>query len=173
LQKRSTPNKLVSSESARSAGTVGTTDTVVSDFNVDMDEPLKELLQYSTPDHSPPESSTSTPSSTLFHESNNSELARVLNCDLAINDLTTFDTVAKIWSNLNLRCIEKFGGQDSIKNDVTISDITWASTILPAYRSWNMMKGYFEDIDRWIAKIDNFCKSNLSNYKMVLAYKTL
>lgn len=170
MQKSSTPNKLVSSKNARSAGTVGTTDTVVSDF---MDVPLKESLQYSTPEHSSQESSTSTPSSTLFHESNNSELARVLNCDLAINDLSTFDTVVKIWSNLNMRCIEKFGGQDRIKNDVTISDITWASTTLPAYRNWNMMKDYFENIDKWIAKIDNFCKSNLSNYEMVLAYKTL
>ena len=142
----------------RSAGTVGTIETIVSDFNIDMNEPLKELLQYSTPEHSPLESSTT---SLLFHESNNSELARVLNCDLAINNLSTSDTAAKIWLNLNLRCIEKFGGQDHFKNDVTITDITWASVTLPAYRSWSVMKDYIDDIDKWAAKIDNFCKSNL------------
>ena len=158
MQKHSTPNRLVSPENMRSAGTVGTTETIVSDFNVDMDESLKELLQYS----SPVESSAASPCSTLFYESSNdSELARALNCDLAINNLTTFDTAAKIWSNLNLRCIEKFGGQDHIKNDVSISDITWANSTLPAYRSWTMMEDYFDDIDKWMAKIDNFCKSNL------------
>jgi hypothetical protein len=158
LQKYSTPNRLLSPENTRSAGTVGTTETIVSDFNVDMDESLKELLQYS----SPMESSAAYPCSTLFHESSNdSELARALNCDLSINNLSTSDAAAKIWSNLNLRCILKFGGQDHIKNDITISDITWAGTTLPAYRSWTMMKDYFDDIDKWTAKIDNFCKSNL------------
>lgn len=161
MQKHSTPNKLISPENMRSAGTVGTTETIVSDFNVDMDESLKELLQYSTPEHSPLESSTTSPCSTLFHESNNSELARVLNCDLAINNLSTSDTAVKIWSNLNSRCIEKFGDQDHIKNDVTITDITWASVTLPAYRSWSVMQDYIDDIDKWTAKIDNFCKSNL------------
>ena len=118
-------------------------------------------MQYSTPEHSPLESSTTSPCSTLFHESNNSELARVLNCDLAINNLSTTDTAVKIWSNLNSRCIEKFGDQDHIKNDVTITDITWASVTLPAYRSWSVMQDYIDDIDKWTAKIDNFCKSNL------------
>jgi hypothetical protein len=154
----------------RSGGTVGTTDTITSGSSVGMDEPLNQLLQYSTPENS---SSTSTPRSILYHESNDSELARVLNCDLAINSLTTFDIAGKIWSNLNLRCIEKFGSQNYVKNDVTISNITWASTTLPAYRSWNIMKNYYEDIDRWIVKINNFCKSNLSNYEIVLDYRTL
>ena len=94
----------------------------------------------------------------------------MLNSDLSINNLSTSDTETKIWSNLNNRCIEKFGGQDHIKNDVSISDIMWASTTLPAYRSWNTMKNYFDDIDKWIAKISSFCKLNLSNSEIVLDY---
>jgi hypothetical protein len=97
---------------------VGTADTIISDI----DEPLKQLLQYSTPEHLP-ESTTSTPHSTLYHEINDSELARALNCDLALNHLTTFDTPSKIWLNLNNRCIEKFGSQSYIKNNATISNI--------------------------------------------------
>jgi len=97
----------------------------------------------------------------------------VLNCDLAINDLTTLDAATKIWTNLNLRCIEKFGNQNHLKNDITISDITWASITLPAYRNWNTMKDYYDDIDKWIVKINNFCKSNLSNYEIILDYKFL
>src|SRR3954451_561456 len=135
----------------------------VSDPNDDMDESLKEPLRYSTPEHSPLESSTSTPCSTLYHESNDSEFARVLNSDLFMNNFTTFDAAAKIWSNLNLRCIEKFGSQDHIKNDVIISDITWARVTLPAYRGWNTMEEYCYEVDRWIIKINNFCMSNLSN----------
>jgi hypothetical protein len=111
----------------RSSDTADTADTIISGSSVvcvDMNESLKLLLKYSTPEHSPLESSTSTPRSTLYHEPNNSKLARMLNCDLAINNLTTFDTAAKIWSNLNLRCIEKFGNQNHIKNDITLSDIT-------------------------------------------------
>jgi hypothetical protein len=154
IAKSSTPSKLVPLDNTRSAGTIDTTDTIISD----MDEPLKELLQYSTPEHSSLESSTSTPCSTLYHDSHGSELARELNCDLALNNLTTFDTAAEIWTNLNLRCIKKFGLQDDIMNNVSITDITWASTTLPAYRSWNMMKDYYDDIDRWIKKINNFCK---------------
>ena len=92
---------------------------------------------------------TSTSFSTFYRESNNSELAHIIiNCDLAMNNLTTSDDTAKIWSNLNLHCIEKFGNQDHIKNDVSISDITWASTTLPAYRSWNTMKNYHDDINK-------------------------
>ena len=87
------------------------------------------------PEHTYLESSASTPSSTFYCKSNNSELARIINCDLAMNNLTTSDDAAKIWSNLNLRCIEKFGNQDYIKNDVSISNITWASTTLPTYCS--------------------------------------
>lgn len=79
-----------------------------------------------------------------------------------MNNLTTFDTAENIWANLNLRCIEKFGNQNHIKNNITISDITWASMTLPAYRSWNAMKDYFDYIDSWMTKINNFCKSYLS-----------
>ncbi|GET00567.1 hypothetical protein GLOIN_2v1840268 [Rhizophagus clarus] len=70
---------------------IDTADTIISD----MDEPLKQLLQYSTPEHLP-ESITSTSYSTLYHEINDSELARALNCDLALNHLTTLDTPLKI-----------------------------------------------------------------------------
>ncbi|GES82340.1 hypothetical protein GLOIN_2v1781828 [Rhizophagus clarus] len=142
-------------ENTRSSDTAGTADT---DSNVD--ESLKQLLNYSTPERSSFESSTSTPRSSLYRESNNSELARVINCDLAMNNLTTFDTAENIWANLNLRCIEKFGNQNHIKNNITISDITWASMTLPAYRSWNAMKDYFDYIDSWMTKINNFCNNN-------------
>ncbi|GET50617.1 hypothetical protein GLOIN_2v1877145 [Rhizophagus irregularis DAOM 181602=DAOM 197198] len=135
-------------ENTRST-TSGTTGSV--------NESLRELLQYSTPEHTCLESS---PSSSLYLKPNDSELARVLNSDLSINNLSTSDTETKIWSNLNIRCIEKFGGQDHIKNDVSISDIMWASTTLPAYRSWNIMKNYYDDIDEWIAKISSFCTAN-------------
>ncbi|PKC64982.1 hypothetical protein RhiirA1_515570 [Rhizophagus irregularis] len=135
-------------ENTRST-TSGTTGSV--------NESLRELLQYSTPEHTCLESS---PSSSLYLKPNDSELARVLNSDLSINNLSTSDTETKIWSNLNIRCIEKFGGQDHIKNDVSISDIMWASTTLPAYRSWNTMKNYYDDIDEWIAKISSFCTAN-------------
>ncbi|GES90539.1 hypothetical protein GLOIN_2v1840269 [Rhizophagus clarus] len=121
-----------------------------------MDKPLKQLLQYSTPEHLP-ESTTSTSYSTLYHEINDSELARALNCDLALNHLTTLDTPSKIWSNLNNRCIEKFGSQNCIKNNATISNITWAKTTLSGYCNWNMMRNYYDDIDKWIVKINNFC----------------
>ncbi|GBC10610.1 hypothetical protein RclHR1_09780002 [Rhizophagus clarus] len=142
---------LVTPENTRPVS-VGTADTIISD----MDEPLKQLLQYSTPEHLP-ESTTSTPYSTLYHEINDSELARALNCDLALNHLTTLDTPSKIWSNLNNRCIEKFGSQNCIKNNATISNITWAKTTLSGYRNWNMMRNYYDDIDKWIVKINNFC----------------
>ncbi|GES97053.1 hypothetical protein GLOIN_2v1840269 [Rhizophagus clarus] len=102
---------------------VGTANTIISD----MDEPLKQLLQYSTPEHLP-ESTTSTPYSTLYHEINNSELARALNYDLALNYFTTLNTPSKIWSNLNNH-----------------------------YHNWNMMRNYYDDIDKWIVKINNFC----------------
>ncbi|GES86276.1 hypothetical protein GLOIN_2v1781828 [Rhizophagus clarus] len=129
-------------------------------LNGDLDNDFLQLLNYSTPKRSPFESSTSTPRSSLYHESNNSELARVINCDLAMNNLTTFDTAENIWANLNLRCIEKFGNQNHIKNNITISDIMWASMTLPAYRSWNAMKDYFDYIDSWMTKINNFCNNN-------------
>ncbi|GET03934.1 hypothetical protein GLOIN_2v1840269 [Rhizophagus clarus] len=142
---------LVTLENTRPVS-VGTADIIISD----MDEPLKQLLQYSTPEHLP-KSTTSTPYSTLYHEINDSELARALNCDLALNHLTTLDTPSKIWSNLNNHCIEKFGSQNCIKNNATISNITWAKTTLSGYRNWNMMRNYYDDIDKWIVKINNFC----------------
>ncbi|UZO24414.1 uncharacterized protein OCT59_016716 [Rhizophagus irregularis] len=150
--KYSTP---VMAENTRSSNTAGTADT---DSNVD--ESLKQLLNYSTPEHSPFESSTSTPHSSLYHESNNLELAHIINCDLAINNFPTFDTAENIWANLNLRCIEKFGNQNHIKNNITISDITWTSMTLPAYCSWNTMKDYYYYIDSWMIKINNFCNNN-------------
>ncbi|POG77155.1 hypothetical protein GLOIN_2v1474079 [Rhizophagus irregularis DAOM 181602=DAOM 197198] len=104
-------------ENTRSSDTAGTADT---DSNVD--ESLKQLLNYSTPERSLFESSTSTPRSSLYRESNNSELARVINCDLAMNNLTTFDIAENIWANLNLRCIEKFGNNDSQTADISNSD---------------------------------------------------
>ena len=110
-------------------------------------------MQYSTAENLSLEPTSSTSFSTLYHDS---------------NDL---DTAAKIWFDLNLRCIEKFGGQDHIGNGVTISDLTVASTILTAYRSWDVMKNYHDDIDRWMVKINEFCKSNLSNYEIVLDSK--
>lgn len=109
----------------------------------------------------------STPCSTIYNdpEPNDSELARIINCDLAVNNLTTYDTAKKIWTNLNERCIEKFGDedQDHIKNNVVMSDITWACKTLPAYCSWNKINDYYSDINRWIEKINNFCKLSLSN----------
>lgn len=71
------------------------------------------------------------------------------------------DSATKIWANLNLRCIERFGNKDYIKSDVSISDITWACTTLPAYRSWDTMKDYYDDIDRWLAKLNDFSMLNL------------
>lgn len=64
----------------------------MSDSNINIDRPLKELLQYLTSGHFLLKSSTSTLCSTLYHESNDPELVCILNCDLAINDLTTFNT---------------------------------------------------------------------------------
>ncbi|EXX63886.1 hypothetical protein GLOIN_2v1814732 [Rhizophagus irregularis DAOM 181602=DAOM 197198] len=104
-------------ENTRSSDTAGTADT---DSNVD--ESLKQLLNYSTHEHFLFESSTSTLRSALYRESNNSELARVINCDLAMNNLTTFDTAENIWANLNLRCIEKFGNNNSQTADISNSD---------------------------------------------------
>jgi len=127
------------------AGTAGTTDTIVSDSDEG------ESLQCSTPEHSYLESSASTPC-TLYQDT---ELARIINCDLAMNNLTTSDTADKIWSKLNQRCIEKFGKDHLIK----ISDVTWACKILPAYSNWNTMEEYYGDINEWISKINNICKS--------------
>ncbi|UZN99373.1 uncharacterized protein OCT59_000650 [Rhizophagus irregularis] len=64
-------------ENTRST-TSGTTGSV--------NESLRELLQYSTPKHTCLESS---PSSSLYLKPNDSELARVLNSDLSINNLST------------------------------------------------------------------------------------
>ena len=130
---------------------------------------MKVLLQYSTPEGT---YLKSPPSSSLYHESDDSDLARVLNSDLSINNITTFHSATQIWSNLNLRCVEKFGNQDHITESVSISDIKWARMTLPAYRCWNMMRDYYVDIDKWIAKIENFCKSNLLNSEIVLDYQS-
>ena len=83
-------------------------------------------------------SPASTVCSVFYQDSNTSDLARIVNCDLAMNDLSTFNTSEEIWLDLNRRCIKKFGHQDCIKNDVTISDITWACTTLSAYLSWSI-----------------------------------
>ncbi|UZO15189.1 uncharacterized protein OCT59_006622 [Rhizophagus irregularis] len=127
LQKYSTP---VMAENTRSSDTAGT-----ADIDSNVDESLKQLLNYSTPEHSP---------LNLQHQL------------FAHHYIAT----ENIWANLNLRCIEKFGNQNHIKNNITISDITWASMTLPAYRSWNMMKNYYYYINSWITKINNFCNNN-------------
>src|ERR1700722_19903888 len=92
--------------------------------------------------------------SVFYQDSNTSDLARIVNCDLAMNDLSTFNTSKEIWLDLNRRYIEKFGHQDCIKNDVTISNITWACTTLSAYLSWSTIKDYYNDINGWITKIN-------------------
>ena len=83
------------------SSTPGTTNTIGSDSEDELDELPKELLQCP----------------------NDSDLARILNCDLAINKLTTFDTPQEIWLSLNLRCIEKFENKDHIHDNVSISDL--------------------------------------------------
>ncbi|PKY62879.1 hypothetical protein RhiirA4_490226 [Rhizophagus irregularis] len=77
--------------------TAGTADT-----NSNVDESLKQLLNYSTSEHFPFEFLTLTFHSSLYCESNNLELVCIINCDLTINNLITFDTAEKIWLNLNL-----------------------------------------------------------------------
>jgi hypothetical protein len=101
-------------------------DTVVSD-NIEIDELGPEQLY--------PESPMSNVGSMFLQDSNNLDFARIVNCDLAINSLTTSNTPEEIWLNLNGRCIEKFGNNDCIKKDIVMSDITWACTTLPAYLS--------------------------------------
>ena len=44
-------------ENTRLNDTIGTADTIISDSSVNMDESLKQLLTYSTPEHSFIESS--------------------------------------------------------------------------------------------------------------------
>ncbi|CAB5217151.1 unnamed protein product [Rhizophagus irregularis] len=120
-------------ENTCSSDITGTADT---DSNVD--ESLKQLLNYSTPKHFP---------LNLQHQF------------LAHHYIAT----ENIWANLNLRCIEKFGNQNYIKNNITISNIMWASMTLPAYHGWNTMKDYFYYIDNWnywMTKINNFCNNN-------------
>ena len=135
--------------------TPGTVDTIVSD-SLEIDELDPE--QY-------PESPLSTVTSIFHQDSNSLDLARVVNCDLAINDLTTINTPEEIWLNLNGRCFEKFGNHDYIRSDVSISDLTWACSTLPAYLSWNLMRDYHDDIRLWIAKINNFKESEASQAK--------
>src|SRR5277367_2515235 len=124
-----------------------TMDTIVSD-SIEMDESDSDQLYTESP--------TSTVGSVFYQDSSNLDFARIVNCDLAINHLTTSNTPEEIWINLNRRCIEKFGNNDYIKSDVTISDITWACTTLPAYISWSSIVNYHDDIKKWIAKINDF-----------------
>ncbi|GBC39822.2 hypothetical protein GLOIN_2v1781828 [Rhizophagus irregularis DAOM 181602=DAOM 197198] len=79
-------------ENTHSSDTPGTADT---DSNVD--EFLKQLLNYSTLEHSP---------LNLQHQL------------LAQHYITT----ENIWANLNLRCIEKFGNNNSQTADILNSD---------------------------------------------------
>ena len=120
------------------SSTSSITNTIDSDSKDELDELPKELLQYP----------------------NNSDLIRILNCDLAINKLTTFDTSQEIWLSLNLCYIKKFGNEDHIYDNILILDLTWACIILPTYRSWNTIKEYCDKIDIWINKVKAFCKSN-------------
>jgi len=128
-------------------GTTDTIDTIISD-SIKMDE--------SDPEQMYPESPISTVGSVFYQDSSNLDFACIVNCDLAINYLTTNNTSKEIWINLNKRCIEKFGDNDYIKSNVAISDITWAYTTLPAYVSWNSIVNYHNDIKKWIAKINDF-----------------
>jgi hypothetical protein len=118
-------------------------------------EEIDELLEFTTP-QTYPESPTSTVGSVFHQDPNDSDLARVVNCDLSLNNLTTFHTSEDIWSNLNARCVEKFGNDDHIKDGASISDITWAYTTLPAYLSWSTIEDHYDDISRWIQKINAF-----------------
>ncbi|GES90629.1 hypothetical protein GLOIN_2v1840269 [Rhizophagus clarus] len=78
--------------------------------------------------------------------------------DTIISDMDEPLTIKTIvTSNLNNHCIEKFGSQNCIKNNATISNITWAKITLSGYHNWNMMRNYYDDIDKWIVKINNFC----------------
>jgi hypothetical protein len=61
------------------------------------------------------ESPMSAVSSIFYHDSSNLNLTRIINCDLAINNLTTANMPEEIWKNLNRCCIEKFGNNDYIK----------------------------------------------------------
>ena len=119
------------------------------------DEEIDELVEFTTP-QTYPASPVSTIGSVFHQDPNDSDLARVVNCDLSLNNLTTFNTSNEIWSNLNARCVEKFGNDIRIKDDVSMSDITWAYATLPAYLSWSTIEDHYDDINRWIQKINNF-----------------
>jgi hypothetical protein len=67
-----------------------------------VDESLKQLLNYLTPEHFSFKFSTLTSRLSLYYKSNNLEFACIINCDLVINNFTTIDIAEKIWSNLNL-----------------------------------------------------------------------
>ena len=103
-----------------------------------------------------PKSSLSTPDSFFGQTSKEASFARIVNCDLAMNNLTTLDPPKDIWSNLNRRCIEKFGKLNYIKNDISMDDILWARTTLSAYLSWSAMSDYYNDIDKWINNIYDY-----------------
>lgn len=142
-----------------------TMDTVVSDEIVS-DDGINELIDELSRDNiKPPESST-TPPPTLYSESTtpgsifypkrDSEFARLVNCDLAMNGLATSNLPDDIWANLNKRCIQKFGENNHIKNNASVEDVTWACITLPAYLSWNLMGKYHDEINNWIIKINTF-----------------
>jgi hypothetical protein len=161
--------KCVSTPSYKSISkTPGTMDTIVSESDV-IDELSRECT---TPESSYPETSATTPSSFFCQASKDfSDLARLVNCDLALCNLTTSNTPKEIWQNLNERCINKFGNKDCIKDNTTIEDVMWACKMLPAYLSWNTMECYYDDIKKWIAKVNQFCnnESEINNVAKELA----
>ncbi|EXX59435.1 uncharacterized protein OCT59_024670 [Rhizophagus irregularis] len=141
-------NELHQLQTSNISCTPGTVDTIVSD------ELNFEQL--------PPKS---TFGSVFCQDSDNLDFARIVNCDMAINGLTTINTPDEIWVNLNRRCIKKFGNNNCIKSNATISDITWACTTLPAYLSWSWIVNYHNDIKRWIARIDDFNSKNSEGFE--------
>jgi hypothetical protein len=149
----------------RESRTLGSIDTIMSDSD-EIDELKEELKERLTPDEQQCFESPLSVGSVFRQESNDLDLARIINCDLAINGLTTFNTPKEIWTNVNKRCIEKFGSNNCIKDDVTISDITWACSTLSAYLNWNGVVDYHDNVRKWIEKINDFCsKSDLINFE--------
>ncbi|CAB4417970.1 unnamed protein product [Rhizophagus irregularis] len=87
-----------------------TMDTVVSDEIVS-DDGINELIDELSRDNiRPPEPSTTLPPTlysesttpgSIFYPKRDSEFARLVNCDLAMNDLATSNSPDDIWANLN------------------------------------------------------------------------
>jgi hypothetical protein len=140
-------------------------DTVVSD-GIDSDDGIDELIEeLPRDDIRAPESSTTPPPTlnsesttpgSIFYPKRDSELARLVNCDLDMNDLATTNSPDDIWANLNKRCIQKFGDKSNVKKNASLNDLTWAYITLPAYLSWNLMGKYHDEINNWIIKINAF-----------------